>query len=489
MEDVGRHAASLLARLNHQREQAHLCDCVLRQTLDPAHLYPAHKCVLAAASPVLATILSSTGSLVDLQAPYLADSVLELVLDFIYTGVPPPARSWQQYRDLLAAARLLEMEQLREVLVSAPPMEMNEASSEPFRACGNHMPLYLDHSVAYTTEVSKKDRERRIQNRVDKKHVVPFTAHVDQASPLSSCGPVPVIRHSSRAATMPSSLQVASVEENHQYRNKHCIDDSHEIPLVEVSYSGNYSEDMSVREDHCIKIQLEDICGLDEIRTQQEDSKKLESEVLTTNGNVKVTHPHLSDDNMFHLQETSYRGCLRYHTQHPILHHLSSNLSERSSDEDEAGVYSSFKPGNQTSTLLLPDKTASAIGRSHTNKDDTGTSCNEANRHLAVREQHVARKQAYTAPTVRDYVQASTSTLSTLRPARHPFQCSLCTRSFSQRGTLNRHMRSHLGVKPFPCPRCHMTFSRQYRVTEHMRVHRRCGDLQSNFTKSSTSSA
>lgn len=59
-------------------------------------------------------------------------------------------------------------------------------------------------------------------------------------------------------------------------------------------------------------------------------------------------------------------------------------------------------------------------------------------------------------------------------PVHHPFQCSLCDRSFSQRGSLNRHVRSHLGVRPFPCPRCPMTFSRQYRVIEHMRVHQRC---------------
>lgn len=56
----------------------------------------------------------------------------------------------------------------------------------------------------------------------------------------------------------------------------------------------------------------------------------------------------------------------------------------------------------------------------------------------------------------------------------HPFQCSMCHRSFSQRGSLNRHMRSHLGIRPFPCPQCPMTFSRQYRVSEHMRVHQRC---------------
>lgn len=69
----------------------------------------------------------------------------------------------------------------------------------------------------------------------------------------------------------------------------------------------------------------------------------------------------------------------------------------------------------------------------------------------------------------------------------HPFQCSMCHRSFSQRGSLNRHMRSHLGIRPFPCPRCPMTFSRQYRVSEHMRVHQRCV-LGNDFQKPRASS-
>lgn len=88
-------------------------------------------------------------------------------------------------------------------------------------------------------------------------------------------------------------------------------------------------------------------------------------------------------------------------------------------------------------------------------------------------------------PTLSAGMQANIS--AHLSTPVHPFQCSLCERSFSQRGSLNRHVRSHLGVRPFPCPRCPMTFSRQYRVSEHMRVHQRCV-LGSDFQKPPASS-
>ncbi|XP_076877585.1 hypermethylated in cancer 1 like [Brachyhypopomus gauderio] len=55
--------------------------------------------------------------------------------------------------------------------------------------------------------------------------------------------------------------------------------------------------------------------------------------------------------------------------------------------------------------------------------------------------------------------------------ALRPFPCDICGKMFTQRGTMTRHMRSHLGLKPFACEECGMRFTRQYRLTEHMRVH------------------
>ncbi|XP_077482404.1 uncharacterized protein LOC144093026 [Stigmatopora argus] len=396
METAGGHAVSLLASLNHQRERDHLCDCVLRQRQDPARLYPAHKCVLAASSPVLAAILSSTGSLVDLLAPCLADSVLELVLDFIYTGAVPSARSGQQYKNLLAAACLLEMEQLRDVLAMSPPKEMNDANP------ANDTIRDSDGRVTLADAFSRK---------IPGKDALFNTTHLDRGSRYSTseiCAPVPVIRHGSEVITSPRNLRAAAMEEEPS-ANKRSSDESTreeslgldpaEIFLPEGSYARKYPT-----------AHLEDHRGPAVLTKQHECVKVLHT-------HLRVDHPLRADDDL-----------------------VVSSPSDRSGDEREGG---------RLATSRLPD------GRSE-------------------RERAAGPPLSCPKAHVDSTAHSSASTLA-------PFKCSLCPRAFRQRGTLNRHMRSHLGVRPFPCPRCPMSFSRQYRVTEHMRIHQRCGDSAKRY--------
>ncbi|XP_038556512.1 uncharacterized protein LOC119889774 [Micropterus salmoides] len=125
MEAASTHAASLLASLNLQRERGQFCDCVVTQRQSPSQLYPAHRCVLAASSPVLASILSSTGALVELKAPCLSDPVLALLLDYIYTGAFPHTHNQQQCYSLLTAACYLQMDELQEALRTWKHNEVN----------------------------------------------------------------------------------------------------------------------------------------------------------------------------------------------------------------------------------------------------------------------------------------------------------------------------------------------------------------------------
>ncbi|XP_032378222.1 uncharacterized protein LOC116693388 [Etheostoma spectabile] len=162
VQEANSRAASLLASLNFQRGQAQFCDCVVRQRQNLSKLHPAHRCVLAASSPVLASILSSSGALVELQAPCLSDSVLALLLDYIYTGALPYTRSQHQYYNLLAAASHLQMNELQEALKTwhqtadetnssavaknQPYKDINNTYSKTVNTFSKHLPLSLERN-------------------------------------------------------------------------------------------------------------------------------------------------------------------------------------------------------------------------------------------------------------------------------------------------------------------------------------------------------
>ncbi|KAM3626064.1 uncharacterized protein V6R79_022008 [Siganus canaliculatus] len=149
-------AASVLRGLNLQRQRAQYCDCVVRHGQDQGQLYPAHKCILAASSPVLASILSSAGALVELHTPCLSDSVLALVLDYMYTGALPYTCSQQQYHSLLTAAHYLQMDELQKTLRT----EMNP-DDDTTSSSGAENQLYPDINSTYSTVVTMSACSRK----------------------------------------------------------------------------------------------------------------------------------------------------------------------------------------------------------------------------------------------------------------------------------------------------------------------------------------
>ena len=68
------------------------------------------------------------------------------------------------------------------------------------------------------------------------------------------------------------------------------------------------------------------------------------------------------------------------------------------------------------------------------------------------------------------------------------FECSVCDKSFSSSWNLNRHLRTHYGVKPFSCFACSKSFSRSEHLQRHKITHTKdksfsCSLCEKAFTR------
>ncbi|XP_062865085.1 RB-associated KRAB zinc finger protein-like [Trichomycterus rosablanca] len=427
----------------------------------------AHKSILAAFSPVLASLLPNHGSLLDLNSPQFTPETLAFLLEYMYTGTLPPS---SQEKQVLCAAFHLQMEPLQQALTRR--REEMDLISEPDQKKINNK-----------TETESEKQESITETPSASSSFYPYSS--DQPVPCSpSYEEVPVICHAKATGNNTHLLPTQSDNRTLDVVSKASV--STESSQDNGSLVDHFFNLCHSREDKMVKSSLINVPDEPEmvVKFNSKDITELKS-----NDFHLCLSPAERDQSSQSALVTSENpssgtrkdpGCATRTSDPKVWQEIDHCVTNALVDRKPSGTiedaieneHQSYQFSNQRSDCLNAYKGHIRYHCLYERDFEGNLPCAVPNAEIRDSSRGVK-----TINTAEISLSATESSKSYGCSRTHPFQCSVCKRAFSQRGSLNRHMRTHLGVRPYSCPRCSMTFSRQYRVSEHMRVHlRSCPD-------------
>ncbi|XP_026878515.2 hypermethylated in cancer 1 like [Electrophorus electricus] len=435
--ELSNYASQLLLQLNQQRSKGFLCDVVI---MVENTLFRAHKSILAATSSYFKSLVLHD-NLIHLDSEVVEPAVFQKILDFIYTGKlcdeSQGTDPVQNLSSLLAVANYLQLPDL--VSLCSSRLEPSKASSrrQPFSPTSKSLAKRESGDAssdadAYTSMVPPKKRNNGQSKRI---HNNKLSFGLDLTK-----------RSSSLCAAISLSNELGSVQAYSRASLSRKTASS--IPSgVEATCS------------------LEKTSGLASFDGAQNWRRTPPRERSRRKGNVNGYFPVIKGGSQTLVLLPDEKEGRDENAPDGPEDRVSSDASPNFVYREESYI----KPSQGDNPYVcIPCGKGFPSSESLNSHVETHIDMDLAREEEEGVEDPAATEVSQEAPEAADKTPPKAQReLDALRP----FPCDICGKMFTQRGTMTRHMRSHLGLKPFACEECGMRFTRQYRLTEHMRVH------------------
>ncbi|KAM4721391.1 zinc finger and BTB domain-containing protein 37 [Rhinophrynus dorsalis] len=416
--EIPEYSNSVLSHLNQLRMQGRLCDIVVNVQ---GQSFRAHKVVLAASSPYFRDHMSlnemSAVSLSVIKNP----GVFEQLLTFCYTG-----RICLQIADIisyLTAASFLQMQHIidkcTQVLegihlkISSPESEEELSQSRP-----KHPERVPDsHRVTQSLTRSLSPRHSTPRTSGSRRGQVSTVLDIRELSPAEE-------------STSPQLVEQGSDVESRE-------------PILRINRAGQWyvetgAADRGERSDDEVRV----MGGL-RIKTENLD------EWLGTENQPSGEDGSSAEEVTAMVIDTTGHGASGQ--ENYSLGSSGTKVSRPTSSEVDR-----FSPSGSVVTMTERHRAKS-----------------ESPRRMEEPKQHSSQGEEAGVIGVSGYVEYLREQEVSERWFRYNprLTCIYCAKSFNQKGSLDRHMRLHMGITPFVCRMCGKKYTRKDQLEYHIRKH------------------